>query len=136
MDLMYHLAAISSHRLSIREPYSYLENSCMSLLNLLEAARIVKPPSKIIFTSSSSVYSDHEPPLREGLEPRPRGPYALSKFFGEKLCKLYVDLYGLNCSIIRYFNVVGERCRGNIVFKIFAEKIFAGEPIDINGRLE
>ena len=134
VDLVYHLAAIASHRLSIREPYAYLENNYTSLLNLLEAARIAEPSPKIIFTSSSSVYGDHEPPLREDLEPRPKGPYALSKFFGEKLCKLYVDLYGLNCSIIRYFNVVGERCRGNIVFKIFAEKIFAGEPIDVNGR--
>ena len=133
-DLIYHLAAVASHRLSIREPYAYLENNYLSLLNLLEAARTVEPSPKIVFTSSSSVYGDHQPPLREDLEPRPKGPYALSKFFGEKLCKLYVDLYGLDCSIIRYFNVVGERCRGNILFKIFAERIFAGEPLDVNGR--
>lgn len=134
VELVYHLAAIASHRLSIREPYVYLENNYMSLLNLLEAARKIEPSPKIVFTSSSSVYGDHEPPLKEDLEPRPRGPYALSKFFGEELCKLYVASYGLDCSIIRYFNVVGERCRGNIVFKIFSEKIFAGEPLDVNGR--
>ncbi|MEM4668737.1 MAG: GDP-mannose 4,6-dehydratase [Nitrososphaerota archaeon] len=134
LDVIYHLAAIASHRLSVREPYAYLENNYISLLNLLEATRIVEPSPKIVFTSSSSVYGDHEPPLREDLEPRPRGPYALSKFFGERLCKLYVDMYGLDCSIVRYFNVVGERCRGNIVFKIFAENILAGKPLDVNGR--
>ncbi|MEN2975388.1 MAG: GDP-mannose 4,6-dehydratase [Candidatus Caldarchaeales archaeon] len=134
VDLVYHLAAIASHRLSIREPYTYLENNYISLLNLLEAARIVEPSPKIVFTSSSSIYGDYEPPLREDLEPRPRGPYALSKFFGERLCKLYVELYRLECPIVRYFNIVGERCRGNIVFKIFAEKISNGEPVDVNGR--
>ncbi|MEM3397524.1 MAG: GDP-mannose 4,6-dehydratase [Nitrososphaerota archaeon] len=134
VELVYHLAAVASHRLSIREPHVYLENNYMSLLNLLEAARAVEPSPKIVFTSSSSVYGDHQPPLKEDLEPRPTGPYALSKFFGEKLCKLYVDLYGLDCPIIRYFNVVGERCRGNIVFKIFAERIFSGDPLDVNGR--
>lgn len=131
---VYHLAAIASHRLSIREPYAYLENNYVSLLNLLEAARVVEPSPKIVFTSSSSVYGDHEPPLREDLEPRPKGPYALSKFFGERLCRLYVEIYQLECSIIRYFNVVGERCRGNIVFKVFADKIRAGEPLNVNGR--
>ncbi|MCX8193417.1 MAG: GDP-mannose 4,6-dehydratase [Nitrososphaeria archaeon] len=134
VDLVYHLAAIASHRLSVKDPYTYLENNYTSLLNLLEAARVVEPSPKIVFTSSSSIYGDHEPPLREDLEPRPRGPYALSKFFGERLCKLYVELYGLDCSIIRYFNVVGERCRGNIVFKIFAEKISVGEPLEVYGR--
>lgn len=134
VGLVYHLAAIASHRLSVREPYAYLENNYMSLLNLLEAARIVEPSPKIVFSSSSSVYGEHKPPLKEDLEPRPRGPYAMSKFFGEKLCKLYVELYGLDCSIIRYFNVVGERCRGNIVFKIFAERISAGEPVEVFGK--
>lgn len=134
VSLVYHLAAVASHRLSIRQPYAYLENNYISLLNLLEAARNAEPSPKIVFTSSSSVYGDHEPPLKEDLEPRPKGPYALSKFFGEKLCKLYIELYGLDCSIIRYFNVVGERCRGNIVFKIFAEKISAGEPLEVYGR--
>jgi nucleoside-diphosphate-sugar epimerase len=133
-EKIYHLAAIASHRLSINEPYHYLDNNYRALLSILESARIIEPTPKIIFTSSSSVYGDHQPPLREDLQPKPKGPYALSKFFGEKLCELYAETYGLDCPIIRYFNIVGERCRGNIVFKIFAENISSGRPVEVYGR--
>ncbi len=133
-SLVYHLAAVASHRLSISKPYTYLNNNYVTVLNVLEAARSTEPSPKVVFTSSSSVYGDHKPPLREDLEPRPKGPYALSKYMGERLCNLYHELYGLECPIIRYFNVVGERCRGNIVFRVFAERIFSGRPVEVYGR--
>ena len=133
-EKIYHLAAIASHRLSINQPYQYLDNNYRALLSILESARIIEPTPKIVFTSSSSIYGDHQPPLREDFQPRPKGPYALSKFFGEKLCELYAETYGLDCPIIRYFNIVGERCRGNIVFKIFAENISSGRPVEVYGR--
>ena len=134
IEVIYHLAAIASHRLSPNEPYKYLMINYLGLLNILEAARICEPSPKIVFASSSSVYGDSPPPLKEDMEPKPKGPYALSKFFGEKLCRLYHEHYGLECPIIRYFNIVGERCRGNIVFRIFAERIVRGQPVEVYGR--
>jgi UDP-glucose 4-epimerase len=131
---IYHLAALASHRLSHRDPHPYLHNNLNTVLTVLEAARTTEPTPKIVFTSSSSVYGDNQPPLREDMTPKPRGPYALSKLMGEQLCRLYSEEYGLQCPIIRYFNVVGERCRGNIVFKIFADRIARGEPVEVNGR--
>jgi nucleoside-diphosphate-sugar epimerase len=131
---IYHLAALASHRLSHRDPHPYLHNNLNTVLTVLEAARATEPTPKIVFTSSSSVYGDNQPPLREDMTPRPRGPYALSKLMGEQLCRLYSEEYGLQCPIIRYFNVVGERCRGNIVFKIFADRVARGEPVEVNGR--
>lgn len=135
VHLIYHLAAIASHRLSIDEPHRFLRVNYLGTLNVLEAARACEPPPKIVFTSSSSVYGDATPPLREEMAPRPKGPYALSKFFGEMLCRLYNELYGIKCPIVRYFNVVGERCRGNIVFRIFAERILRGQSVEVYGRL-
>jgi len=133
-EVVYHLAAISSHRLSIHEPHPYLQVNYLSVLNFLEAARQVEPTPKIVFTSSSSVYGENPSPLKEDMKPMPKGPYALSKVFGEELCKLYHETYGLVCPIIRYFNVVGERCRGNIVFRVFANKIIEGLAVEVNGR--
>lgn len=133
-SVIYHLAALASHRLSRGDPYPYLHNNLNTVLTVLEAARTVEPTPRIVFTSSSSVYGDNKPPLREEMQPRPRGPYAQSKLLGEQLCKLYSEEYGLTCPIIRYFNVVGERCRGNIVFKIFAENIVHGMSVEVYGR--
>jgi len=132
--IVYHLAALASHRLSHRDPHPYLHTNLNTVLTVLEAARTTEPTPKIVFTSSSSVYGDNPSPLREEMQPRPRGPYALSKLMGEQLCRLYNQEYGLTCPIIRYFNVVGERCRGNIVFKIFADRILSGQPVEVNGR--
>ncbi|MCS7127548.1 MAG: GDP-mannose 4,6-dehydratase [Thaumarchaeota archaeon] len=132
--VVYHLAAIASHRLSRGDPYLYLHNNYNSVLAVLEAVRQTEPTPKVVFASSSSVYGDNEPPLREEMTPRPKGPYAFSKLLGEQLCVHYHNEYGLECPIVRYFNVVGERCRGNIVFRVFAERIVRGEPIEVYGR--
>ncbi|MEM4304035.1 MAG: GDP-mannose 4,6-dehydratase [Candidatus Caldarchaeum sp.] len=132
--VVYHLAAIASHRLSKQDPYMYLHNNYNTVLAVLEAARATEPSPKIVFTSSSSVYGDNDPPLKETMQPKPKGPYALSKLMGEQLCRLYSEEYGLECPVIRYFNVVGERCRRNIVFRIFAERILRGEPLEVGGR--
>jgi len=134
IEVIYHLAAIASHRLSVNNPYQYLMTNYLGLLNILEAARTCEPSPKIIYASSSSVYGDSDPPLKEDMEPKPKGPYALSKFFGEKICALYHEQYGLECPIVRYFNVVGERCRKNIVLRIFAERIVRDQPVEVYGR--
>lgn len=134
VHLIYHLAAIASHRLSVDEPHKFLRVNYLGTLNVLEAARICEPSPKIVFASSSSVYGDASPPLGEDINPRPKGPYALSKFLGEMLCKLYNEFYGIECPIVRYFNIVGERCRGNIVFRVFAERITSGQPVEVYGK--
>ncbi|MCS7094725.1 MAG: GDP-mannose 4,6-dehydratase [Thaumarchaeota archaeon] len=133
-EKVFHLAALSSHRLSVLQPHTFLENNITTLLNVLEAARRCEPSPKVVFTSSSSVYGDQKPPLSEDLPPRPKGPYALSKWIGEELVKGYVADYGLDATIVRYFNVVGERCKSNIVFKVFADRISSGQPVEVNGR--
>ncbi len=133
-EVVFHLAALASHRLSVEQPHLFIENNVRTTLNVLEAARVTEPSPRVVFASSSSVYGDHQPPLREDMPPRPKGPYALSKWIGEELCREYVRTYGLEVVSLRYFNVVGERCRSNIVFKVFADRISSGEPVDVNGR--
>ena len=36
-------------------------------------------------------------------------PYSVTKVAGEKLCKMYTDLFNLETVTFRYFNVYGER---------------------------
>jgi len=64
-------------------------------------------------------------------------PYSISKVNGEKLCKMYTDLFGLPTVIFRYFNVYGERqpLRGQYapVVGIFLRQRDAGESLTIIG---
>jgi UDP-glucose 4-epimerase len=64
-------------------------------------------------------------------------PYSISKVNGEKLCKMYTDLFDLDTVIFRYFNVYGERqpIRGQYapVIGIFLRQLEAGQPLTIVG---
>jgi UDP-glucose 4-epimerase len=64
-------------------------------------------------------------------------PYSVSKVAGEKLCKMYTNLFGLKTVIFRYFNVYGERSpiRGQYapVIGIFLRQRNDGEPLTIVG---
>ena len=64
-------------------------------------------------------------------------PYSVSKVAGEKLCKMYTDLFGLKTVIFRYFNVYGERqpLRGQYapVIGIFLRQRAAGEKLTVVG---
>ena len=134
VSIIYHLAALTSHRLSISDPYSYIAVNMMGTENVLEAARKAEPTPKVVFTSSASIYGKQKSPVSEDMQPKPDGPYALSKVFGEELCKIYHRLYGLPFIILRYFNVVGERARKDIVLTIFADRIRRGLPPIVHGE--
>jgi len=64
-------------------------------------------------------------------------PYSVSKVSGEKLCKMYSDLFGLDTAIFRYFNVYGPRepLKGHYapVVGLFLRQKKAGEPLTIVG---
>ncbi|MFQ5762842.1 MAG: GDP-mannose 4,6-dehydratase [Candidatus Bathyarchaeia archaeon] len=133
-SVVFHLAALTSHRLSLSDPHAYLSENVTGTVNVLEAARRVEPTPKVVFASSSSVYGKQDCPWVETMTPKPEGPYALSKHFGEKLCGLYHEQYGIPMVILRYFNVVGERSRGNIVISVFAERLAKGLPPQVYGK--
>jgi len=60
--------------------------------------------------SSSSVYGDTpELPKREDMPIDPLSPYAVTKLTGEKYCKIFYELYGLETVALRYFNIFGPR---------------------------
>ncbi len=131
--VVYHLAAHTSHRGSIKHPHRFLSNNVDGTLSVLEAARRVGGV-RVVFASSSSVYGLGKPPLREDSGLEPRSPYALSKYIGERVCRMYHDLYGVDCVVLRYFNVVGEGCSRESVFSVFATRILSGLPLRVNGR--
>jgi UDP-glucose 4-epimerase len=79
----------------------------------------------------------NEPPNIETQLDDCLNPYSVSKVNGEKLCKMYTNLFGLPTVCFRYFNVYGERqpIRGQYapVIGIFLRQRDAGEPLTIVG---
>ena len=108
-DYIFHLAALPSVARSLKDPVETNSANITGTLNVLMAAKETGV-KRVIYSASSSVYGDNPKlPKKEIMKPSPISFYALTKLTGEKYCKLFTDLYGLETISLRYFNVFGER---------------------------
>jgi len=135
-DYIFHLAAEARIGPAIENPVNALNINTIGTCNVLQCAREVGA-KKVLYSSTSSGYGLNEAPNVETQPDDCLNPYSVSKIAGEKLCKMYTDLYGLNTIIFRYFNVFGERAprKGQYapVTGIFLRQRAAGEPLTIVG---
>ena len=81
---------------------------------------------KTIYAGSSSKHHDPSD-----------SPYAMYKYLGEEVCKLYKNSYSLNVEIARFYNVYGpneslDEEHGNVI-GIWRSKIDKGYPLPIVG---
>ena len=135
-ERVFHQAAIVSVPQTVADPVGSHEVNALGTLRVLEAARAAGV-SRVVFASSSAVYGD-EPglPKTEGMQPRPRSPYALQKWIGELECEL-ASQAGLETVALRYFNVYGPRqdARSSYagVIPRFVSALVRGEPPVIFG---
>src|SRR5919198_4544053 len=107
VEYVLHQAAIPSVQRSVRDPIGTNRANVTATLNLLESCR-KSGVRRLIYAASSSAYGDTEVlPKTEKMPPDPLSPYALQKLVGERYCRLYYDLYGLETVSLRYFNVFG-----------------------------
>jgi len=135
-DYIFHCAAEARIGPAIENPVNALNINTIGTCNVLQCAREVGA-KKVLYSSTSSGYGLNEAPNVEIQPDDCLNPYSVSKIAGEKLCKMYTDLYGLNTIIFRYFNVFGERAprKGQYapVTGIFLRQKAAGEPLTIVG---
>ena len=108
IDYVFHLAAESRIQPAILNPIEAVTKNCVGTCTILQAAREVGV-KKVIYSSTSSGYGFNEPPNNEEQPDDCLNPYSVSKVAGEKLCKMYTNLFGLKTISFRYFNVYGER---------------------------
>jgi len=135
-DYIFHCAAEARIGPAIENPVNALNINTIGTCNVLQCAREVGA-KKVLYSSTSSGYGLNEAPNIETQPDDCLNPYSVSKIAGEKLCKMYTDLYGLNTIIFRYFNVFGERAprKGQYapVTGIFLRQKEAGESLTIVG---
>ena len=122
IDVIFHLAALPRVQYSIAYPTESNETNITGTLNLLESAR-KHNIKRFVYSASSSAYGDQDTlPLVETMKENPMSPYALQKLAGEKYCKLYHDIYGMETVSLRYFNVFGPRQSVGSVYAAFIPK--------------
>ena len=107
-DKVIHLAAIPRISKSIKYPKNTAMVNIIGTINILKCAA-ESGIKKLVFSSSSSVYGDSLKPLKEDSFKYPNNPYGLQKWSAEQFCKYYSEKHDLDITILRYFNVYGER---------------------------
>ncbi len=135
-DVIFHLAAFISVPESAKYPeYCYAVNT-QGTYNLLDAA-VKNDIKRFVFSSSSAIYGGRQDACSENDIPDPQSPYADSKLQAEKLCLQFAEIFGLNTTILRYFNVYGDRQNPNgqyaAVVAKFTKMLQEQKPLTIFG---
>jgi nucleoside-diphosphate-sugar epimerase len=137
-DYVLHQGALRSVPRSVDNPVASNDVNVGGTLNVLHAAKEAGV-RRVVSASSSSVYGkrDDFPLVEDAGELEPMSPYAVSKLAGEKYCKVFTELYGLETVSLRYFNVFGPKMDPNSAYAafiaIFAAGLLEGRKLTIHG---
>lgn len=137
VDYVFHLAAESRIQPTIDDPVLAVETNTVGTTRVLQCSREAGV-KRVMYSSTSSAYGlANTPPLKENMVEDCLNPYSVSKVAGEKMCKMYTDLFGLETITFRYFNVYGPRqpLKGQYapVIGLFLRQWHDGQPLTIVG---
>ena len=135
-EVVFHAAAQTDVRRSIREPDFDARVNVLGGLNVLRAAAAVEA-RRIVYASSAAVYGQPQRlPVSEVDATRPISEYGASKLAVEHYLSAYAARGLIETVVLRYANVYGPRQRADGeagVVAIFARRMLAGEPVTIFG---
>jgi UDP-glucose 4-epimerase len=137
-DLVYHLAAQASARLSHEAIDEELRDNVVAPLRLLEFCRS-RGVSRVVFASSMGVYGSTEGEVREDAVPRPTSIYGAHKLVVEKYLEVYRQ-FGIRSTVLRLFNVYGpEQNMRNLkqgMVSIYLQYVMDGAEVPVTGSLD
>jgi UDP-glucose 4-epimerase len=131
-DIVIHLAAMVGVEETQLSPLDVLDVDINGIVNVLNLC-VHNNVKRIVFASSSEVYGDAPGLMKEDAHLSPISTYAVTKLVGEEYCKAYYHKYGLEYTILRYFNVYGPRQDERFVVSRFFDRAFMDQPIVIYG---
>ena len=143
-EAVYHLAAQSSPRESLSDPWATIGNNLLAQINLFEALLGAGLRPRVLVIGSSDEYGLVGPenvPTNEDVPLRPMTPYAVSKVGQDVMGFQYFAQHGLPVVRVRPFNHTGPGHDARFVIPSFARQlaeIEAGvrEPVLRVGNLE
>jgi UDP-glucose 4-epimerase len=135
-DVVFHAAAQTDVRRSIREPDFDARVNVVGGVNVLRAAAAAGV-RRIVYASSAAVYGNPaRVPVSETEPTRPISEYGASKLAFEHYLGAYSARGLIEYAALRYANVYGPRQRSTGeagVVSIFTRQMIAGEPVTIFG---
>ena len=136
VDVIFHLAAQIHVDRSYIEPRLTYDVNVVGTQNILEVAKM-NDVKRVIHASTSEVYgSAQQPEINENHPLNAPHPYGASKIAADRMCYAYAQTYGMDISILRFFNIFGPRQRdigyGGVI-SIFTRRVMSNVPPIIYG---
>jgi UDP-glucose 4-epimerase len=132
-DYVFHMAAILGVSKASYAPVECLDVNILGTRNVLRCS-VINRIKKIIFPSSSEVYGEPaEIPIKETTTLQPKSEYGVSKSVCEEYMKAYKKQHDLDYTIVRYFNVYGEKQRHSWVMPKFINNAVLGRELKVFG---
>jgi UDP-glucose 4-epimerase len=132
-DYVFHYAAVVGVKRTLENPVMVLKDidGFKNILDLCKNTGV----KRIFFSSSSEVYGEPvELPQNEHTTPlNSRLPYAVVKNVGESFCRSYQAEYGLDFTILRFFNTYGEKQSTDFVMSKFIKAALQHQDITVYG---
>lgn len=139
-DVVYHLAANVNVDESLKYPLRFIESNVLGTHNVIEAVR--ENHVRMIYASTCEVYGDGHS-LKDGelldetAELSPNSPYAASKAAADRWCNAYHKSFGVNVTIVRPFNIYGERQKSGTfgaLIPILVRRAMEGQTLTVFGE--
>ena len=111
VDIVFNQAAASSSPMFAKDLRGAVAANIDGFINILNAAKD-NGAKKIIYASTSSIYGNLRPPLREDMNVTPPNFYAVTKLANEHLAKVYTSECGIETVGFRYMSVYGPKEEG------------------------
>jgi len=132
-EYVFHYAAVVGVKRTLDNPISVL-NDINGIRNILDLSKNTGV-KRVFFSSSSEVYGEPVSlPQHEETTPlNSRLPYAIVKNAAEAFLKSYEKEYGLNYTILRFFNTYGPKQSEDFVLPRFLNAALSNRDIIIYG---
>jgi len=137
-DVLFNLAAQTSHLGSMQAPLADLDVNARAQLSLLETVRAANPGLRIVFASTRQIYGRPDYlPVDERHPLRPVDVNGIDKLAGEAFHLLYHGVHGLRTTALRLTNTYGPGMRirdGRQTFVgVWLRAILEGRPFELWG---
>jgi nucleoside-diphosphate-sugar epimerase len=105
-QLVFHLGAYTHVGKSWQRVDECVQVNVQGTVNLLQALA-AHPVERFVYAGTSEIYGDVEVPFREDGPVNPISPYSVSKYAGERYCRMFQQGKGWPLVMVRPFNAYG-----------------------------
>ena len=132
-DYVFHYAAVVGVKRTLENPVLVLRDieGFKNIFHLSKNTGV----KRLFFSSSSEVYGEpvHLPQHEHSTPLNSRLPYAVVKNVGESYCKSFQQEFGLDYTILRFFNTYGPKQSEDFVISKFMRSALSNQDITIYG---